>query len=186
MNNQEYAEIVLQELAEVQKQIRINDTAEFIQSLLKAQAIFVAGMGRSGYMARAFCMRLMHLGLKSYMVGDSTTRAIDEGDVLVICSGSGETKSLLSMAEKAKQQKSQVILLTINPDSTIAKLADKIVRFNALSPKALKEGDIKSIQPLGNLFEQSLLIYLDICSIMLMEKLGESAETMFKRHANLE
>ena len=29
----------------------------------KAEGIFVAGAGRSGLMVRAFCMRLMHLGL---------------------------------------------------------------------------------------------------------------------------
>jgi len=186
MDNREYGRLIAKEIGLVQEKISPSDTAELLTCLEKSKAIFIAGAGRSGYMARGFCMRLMHMGFKSYMVGDTVTTAIDEDDVLLICSGSGETKSLVGMAEKAKSLGAKVTLITIYPKSTIGRLADVIVRINAPSPKAAKEGDIKSVQPMGNLFEQSLLIYLDICIILLMEKLDIDAETMFKRHANLE
>ena len=42
-----------------------------VQSICQARHIFVAGMGRSGYMMRAFAMRLMQMGLLVYMVGDT-------------------------------------------------------------------------------------------------------------------
>lgn len=186
MNNQQYGKLVAEELGLVQSQISVEETEAFIEVLSNSQAVFIAGAGRSGYMARGFAMRLMHMGLKSYMVGDTGTTAISKDDVLVICSGSGETKSLVSMADKAKSLGAKVVLITINPASTVGLLADFTVRINAPSPKAVKEGDIKSVQPMGNLFEQSLLIYLDICVILLMNKMEIDSEMMFTRHANLE
>jgi len=186
MNNQQYAQTVVTELNHTLTQIDVKQSEDFVEKLLQSDEIFVAGAGRSGYMARGFCMRLMHMGFKSYMVGDTITPNIKPGDLLVICSGSGETKSLLSMAEKAKSLGVQVALVTINPESTIAKLADSVVRINAPSPKAVKQGDFASIQPMGSLFEQSLLLYLDIVIMLLMDKKGLDSTTMFGRHANLE
>jgi len=186
MNNQEYGKLIAAEIGVVQSQISSESTQVLLELLKVSKAIFIAGAGRSGYMARGFGMRLMHMGLKSYIVGDTTTTAITKDDVLLICSGSGETRSLVSMAEKAKSLQAKVALITINPKSTIAKQADVIIRINAPSPKAIKEGDIKSVQPMGNLFEQSLLIYMDICIVMLMEQLDIDAEAMFSKHANLE
>ena len=77
-------------------------------------------------------------------------------------------------------------LVTINPNSTIGRLADAIVEIPAPSPKSAKAGQIHSIQPEGSLFEQSLLIYLDLSVIQLMKRHGQTTETMFGRHANLE
>jgi 6-phospho-3-hexuloisomerase len=42
------------------------------------------------------------------------------------------------------------------------------------------------VQPMGSLFEQSLLIFFDIIVMRLMEKKGLDSKTMFERHANLE
>ena len=76
--------------------------------------------------------------------------------------------------------------MSINPESTIGKMANVIVKIDAPSPKAVKEGDIVSIQPMGNLFEQSLLLYLDILVMVLMDRMNINKDNMFARHANLE
>ena len=186
MNNIEYAKIVLDELSQTLNSIDASNADEFVNTIIKSNEIFVAGAGRSGYQARGFAMRLMHMGEKSYMVGDTTTPNIKDGDVLVVCSGSGETKSLVAMAEKAKSLAAKVALITINPQSTIGRLADVIIEISAPSPKSAKDGEIKSIQPMGSLFEQSLGLFLDISIVMLMEKKGLDSDTMFGRHANLE
>ena len=39
---------------------------------------------------------------------------------------------------------------------------------------------------MGTLFEQVLLLTLDAMVLVLMEKMGETAETMFARHTILE
>ena len=44
----------------------------------------------------------------------------------------------------------------------------------------------RSVQPMGSLFEQSLLICLDYVILILMDKTQITAEEMFARHANLE
>ena len=43
-----------------------------------------------------------------------------------------------------------------------------------------------SAQPLGSLFEQMLLIYVDALVIMLMETMGVDADTLMARHTRLE
>ena len=48
-------------------------------------------------------MRLMHMGISSYVVGETCTPNIKEGGLLVICSGSGETKSLVNHAKKSER-----------------------------------------------------------------------------------
>jgi 6-phospho-3-hexuloisomerase len=89
-------------------------------------------------------------------------------------------------AEKAKDLGSKVALVTVNPESTIGKLADAVVEISAPSPKAARNGDVKSIRPMGSLFEQSLLLFLDISIIGLMEIRGLDSDVMFGRHENLE
>jgi hypothetical protein len=101
MKAREKALLVVSELREALTRIPVGLTEDVCDVLLSADEIFVVGAGRSGLMARAFCMRLMHLGLRSYMVGEVVTPNLRKSGVLVICSGSGETKSLVSMAEKA-------------------------------------------------------------------------------------
>ena len=45
---------------------------------------------------------------------------------------------------------------------------------------------VASVQPMGSLFAQSLLIVLDIVVMTLMEQKGLDSNTMFERHANFE
>jgi 6-phospho-3-hexuloisomerase len=119
MNAREKALLVVSELREALTRIPLGLTEDVCDVLLNADEIFVAGAGRSGLMAKAFCMRLMHLGLRSFMVGEVVTPNLRNSGVLVICSGSGETKSLVSMAEKAVSIGAPIVLVTINPESTI-------------------------------------------------------------------
>ncbi|MDF2815557.1 MAG: 6-phospho-3-hexuloisomerase, partial [Paenibacillus sp.] len=47
-------------------------------------------------------------------------------------------------------------------------------------------GNYSTIQPMGSLFEQTLLLFFDSAILRLMEKKGYDSTTMFGRHANLE
>ena len=42
---------------------------EFEEIIMNSKNVFVTGAGRSGLAAKAFAMRLMHLGISSYVVG---------------------------------------------------------------------------------------------------------------------
>ena len=136
---------------------------------------------------RCFDIRLMHLGKTVYMVGKPGTPSIQSDDLLVIGSGSGRTGSLVLFAEGAKKIGAEVLLFTIDPQSTLGKLADDIVQIPAPSPKI---GDLadqhSSGQPMGNLFEQCLFALQDVLTIELMKRIGLTEKEMFARHANLE
>lgn len=186
MNNKEYAKIVVEELTHTLSSIDTEAAERFVQLVMDAEEVYCAGAGRSGFQVKGFAMRLMHMGVNSYVVGETCTPNIKDNGLLVVCSGSGETKSLVNHAAKAKEMGAKITLITINPASTIANMADVVIEISAPSPKSAKEGDIKSIQPMGSLFEQSEGIFMDIAIMMLMEKKGLDSDTMFGRHANME
>lgn len=186
MNNKQYAKIVVEELNHTLSSVDSDCADQFVELIMNAEEVFCAGAGRSGFQVKGFAMRLMHMGVHSYVVGETCTPNIKENGLLVVCSGSGETKSLVNHATKAKEMGAKIALITINPQSSIAKMADVVIEISAPSPKSAKEGDIKSIQPMGSLFEQSEGIFMDISIMMLMDKKGLDSNTMFGRHANME
>ena len=63
---------ILGELTRNAEQIRQEELEGFADQIQKARRVFVAGAGRSGFVARAFSNRLMHLGLTVYFVGEPT------------------------------------------------------------------------------------------------------------------
>lgn len=185
MEKRDYTEEVLLELSGVLRKIDKEQAEKCAALILSAKRVFVAGMGRSGLAARAFAMRLMHMGLSVSVVGDVTTPGFASGDLLVVCSGSGETPGLLAMAQKAASIGGRIALVTIGSGSSIGKVSDEELHIPAPSPKrADSRGG--SVQPMASLFEQALLIALDILVLRIMEIKGISSEEMFKTHANLE
>lgn len=177
---------IVQELETTLANIVNESAEELVQALLESERIFVAGAGRSGFMARAFAMRLMHMGFAVYVVGETVTPNLTSADILLIASGSGSTGSLVVMAQKAKTIDARLALVTIDQHSPIGKLADIVLTIPAPSPKVQRASGFTSIQPMGSLFEQSLLLTLDAVIVMLMERQNKTSDLMFTRHANLE
>lgn len=186
MNYREIEQTILKELEQTLASISDEKARQFVELIDSAKEVFCAGAGRSGFQIKGFAMRLMHMGKKSYAVGETCTPNIDQDGVLVICSGSGSTKSLVNHAAKAKEVGAKIALITIDPTSPIAQIADVVVEISAPSPKSAKEGQIRSIQPMGSLFEQSEGLFMDAAILLLMEKNGMDSDTMFGRHANME
>jgi 6-phospho-3-hexuloisomerase len=93
---------------------------------------------------------------------------------------------MLAMAQSALENGGKVGVITIFPESSLARLADCGVVIPAPTPKSQRENPESSTQPMGSLFEQGLLVTLDIMAMMLMEKLGQTSDQMFRLHANLE
>ena len=155
-------------------------------AILGAKKILVAGAGRPGFAVKSFAMRLMHMGFDVYVVGETVTPNLESDDLLLVASGSGETGSLVVMSQKAKCLGAKLATVTVHPDGTVASLSDVVVRIPAPSPKASVVDAFRSIQSMGSLFEQSLLLYLDALILRLMELRGDNSDNMFTRHANLE
>ena len=186
MRTTEYAVAVVKELERTLSAISASEAEKLIEKLIQSKKILVAGAGRSGLAMKAFAMRLAHMGFDAYVIGETVTPNFEDADLLLIGSGSGETGSLISMAEKAQKIGGSLALITILPESSLGKLANLTVKIPAPTPKASGAEAWTSIQPMGSLFEQSLLIFLDIIILKLMEQRANDSADMFKRHANLE
>ena len=186
MNNREYSAIILSELNRTLSDISSEQTEKLVELLLGSEEVFCAGAGRSGFAVKGFAMRLMHLGRNSYVVGETCTPNITDRGLLLIASGSGATRSLVNHAAKAREVGAKIALITATADSLIASMADVVIKIDAVSPKVAAQDSVKSVQPMGSLFEQSVSLYLDRVVMMLMERLEMDSSTMFGRHANME
>jgi 6-phospho-3-hexuloisomerase len=181
----QYLDEVVQELSRTIELISDEEAEELVNKILESNKIFVAGAGRSGFMGKSFVMRMMHMGIDAYIVGETVTANLEPGDLLIIGSGSGETKTLVPIAEKAKNIGGTVAAITISPDSTIGKLADIVVKLPG-APKDQSTGNYQTIQPMGSLFEQTMLLFYDALILRFMEKKGLDSNKMYGKHANLE
>ena len=137
---------------------------------------------------RALGMRLMHLGKTIYVVSETTTPGITAEDLMILSSGSGRTPGLLAVGEQARRQGAKTLLFTVYETSPLAVLADHLVLIPALLIEDEDEGKYgrTSVQPLGTLFEQALLVLCVSLILGLMQRNGVSAAQMFERHANLQ
>ncbi len=186
MTNRYQLVAIAEELKVTLEKIDESQLTALSAAIREARRVFVAGAGRSGLMMRSFAMRLIHLGVSTHVVGDVTTPAIGSGDLLLIGSGSGATASLVSHAAKAHTLGARVGLVTIRPDTPMAREASVIVTIPAPTPKLEQPTGYASIQPMGALFEQSLLLVLDGLILALMSETDQDAAALFARHANLE
>ena len=155
-----------------------------VQSLLCARRVFFVGAGRSRLALEMAAMRLMHLGLTVYVAGEVVTPAIERGDLLVVASGSGTTAGPVRAARVAKELGAEILAITTAPASELGTLASAILTI----PAAVKHGDrgAISIQYGGTLFEQTVLMLMDTLFQEIWHRRGQSAEELWKRHANLE
>ena len=159
---QEMMLLMASKIRAIANKISDDDVEKFLSELLSAKRVYVIGAGRSGLVAKAFAMRLMHLGLHAYVVGETITPALNKGDVIVIFSGSGKTKTVADIAETAKDIGAHICLITSNADSRIGKIADCNVIIehhrDEVEDDAVEYeirqmmGDHKSFAPLGTLF----------------------------------
>lgn len=185
MNITQYLEEIVQELNKTVDIIPELEAEKLLNKLLESKKIFVAGAGRSGFMGKSFAMRMMHMGIDAYVVGETVTANLEHDDLLIIGSGSGETNTLVAIAEKAKKLGGSIALITTSPESTLGRMADIIV----LLPGAQKDqsnSDYHTIQPMGSLFEQTMLLFYDALILRFMEIKGLDSTKMYGKHANLE
>ena len=112
---------------------------EFENIIMESKNVFVTGAGRSGLAAKAFAMRLMHLGLSAYVVGETISPAIYADDCIVAISGSGETNTIVSAARIAKNRGSKVLALTSYPDSTLGQLCDSYILVKGRTKKEVDD-----------------------------------------------
>ena len=153
--------------------------------ILKAKRIATYGVGREGLMMRALCMRLMHLGLDAHVVGDMTTPPLGTGDLLLVSAGPGSFSTVAALVGVAKAAGARTAAITAQPAGAVPKTVDTVIHLRAQT-MADDRGGKTSVLPMGSLYEAAMLLFGDIVSIVLRERMGQSSEEMRGRHTNLE
>ncbi len=167
---------------------------ELINAHKKGSKILIIGAGRTGLVGKAFAQRLLHLGYNVAVLGETIVPRIDSNDLVVSLSGSGRTRLVVTATEAAKAVGARVVVITSIPDSPLAKLADALVIVPGRTKIASEEdyfarqilGIHEPLAPLGTLFEDTLMVFLDGVIAELMERLGKTEEDLEKAHANIE
>ncbi|MEM4233355.1 MAG: SIS domain-containing protein [Thermoplasmata archaeon] len=173
----ESADYIIRAVRETLKE-DIENTDKFVDLLIGSRKIFLYGVGRSGLIAKAFAIRLVQMGLEVFFVGETITPIVEEGNLVVIVSYTGETMSAIQTANIVRRVGAKVVSITAHPHSKLAAASNLVIEIHPP-----KDEDRKRLAPLGTLFEDATLIYLDSVVAELMERLGQSEGSMRKRHA---
>lgn len=190
------AEEILANAQKVMAELDIDQAEKMIDMILDAKdkKIFVMGMGRSGFVGRAFALRLMNLGFNVYFLGETITPAALKGDLIIAVSGSGVTKMVLTVSETAKEIGASVLAITSRPQSPLGKKADHVMLIGGRTKLAVEEeylsrqllGEREPLIPLGTTFENNCMVFLDGVIVELMHRLDKTEEELKQFHATIE
>jgi len=178
---------ILKEHEQVFERIDQNQLREFIDTIKKHDRIFLMGVGREGLATRSFAMRLMHMGKEVHWIWDDTTPNIGPGDLVIATLGDGQIGHIHYVCERAKEAGGFLYVVTGSPSGKTAKtLADKVFFVPAAVYRG-KDEVVPSVQPMGNLFEQTLWITFDMIIMTIVDETPDlSFEKMSARHRNIE
>lgn len=176
---------ILGEIEASLRQVNAADLEALVAEIERAPKVFCLGAGRSGILLQAFCMRLNHLGVEAYMAGGLPCPPVGANDLIIVASGSGETRSVSAVLEQGRQAGARVALFTARRSGARSMDADVTVVIPAPSGLVNREHP-QNLQPMRTLFEQGFFLLCEaiVCWLKLKKGIGE--EEMAQRHANLE
>ncbi len=154
--------------------------------LAAAKTIGVYGCGREALQIKGFAMRLFHLGMNVAVVGDMTMPPLGKGDVFLVTAGPGELSTVLALMNVARNAGAKSLLLTAEPDSSAAKLADFVLTVPAQTMASDQGGAKTSVLPMGSVYEGALFVLFEVMVLKLKALTGATPEAMRARHTNME
>jgi len=186
--------LIADHIKKVASKLDTRSVTLLVNGIIDSKTIFLMGAGRSGLAAKAFAMRLMHLGFNVYVVGETTTPAVQPEDLVIAVSGSGETPSIANLGVIAKKIGSNLAVITSNKDSTLGKISDIVLIVPGRPKDDVVYEDYHErrmigypqLAPLGTIFEICALVFLDAVISELMVRTGASEAELKKRHTVFE
>ena len=179
-------------------ELDLNRVDKMIEMILdsRKRKIFIVGMGRSGFVGRAFALRLMNLGFNVYFLGETITPAATKEDLVIAISGTGTTKFVLTASTTAKEIGAKVVAITSYTDSSLGQMADHTVLVRGRTKMGWPReedylarqlhGESEPLSPLGSIFENNCMVFLDSLIVELMHRLGKTEKEMRRLHATIE
>ncbi len=179
-------------------------------AIAESKRVFTAGWGRAGNVIRILGMDMSQIGMLVYCVGDNGTPSIHPGDILLINSGSGNTKTIAVIAQQAKEQGAKVALISgaAPEDSIIGKIADINVTVPRLKKNNFRPPVDKNVKNKGlgervdwglspeqreemayddvTGYYESAFALNEVIRKVVMEKIGAKSEDIMYYHNNLE
>jgi len=144
--------------------------------------IVVCGVGKSGSIGRKFTATLNSTGATSVNLNAQDALhgdlgVLDEGDVVVLLSYSGETQELLDLLPHLRRVDARLIAITGNTASALAKNSDIV-----LDVHVEREACPLNLAPTSS--TTSMLVLCDALAMVLLEARGLSNDDFAKYHPN--
>ena len=185
LNAQEVIGTILEENRCLLRSLSDEAAADLIHKIKRAGSVFCFAQGRSGFILRCFCMRLMHLGYRVYFCGETITPAIVRDDLLVVLSGSGETPATLAAVRSAKEHHAITYGIFGNLESAMAALVDMCIHLPGTTKLCL-DNEPHSLQMAGSLFEQAAFLFLEAVVLKLYLESDKDVGPLSPLHAVIE
>jgi 6-phospho-3-hexuloisomerase len=176
-------DVVADETRATLRGVDLEQVGGMIEAFSRARRVVVLGAGRSKLSAEGFAMRLTHMGFEAHVYCDVTSPAVTEGDVVLACSGSGETPTVCELARTAREAGAEVVAVVATPGSELDRTATRSV---FLRERGADGTAGNSEQFIGTLFEQTALLLFDTVVLALQKSGLVRDEDMIERHSNME
>ena len=176
MNLAEQRRIQAQEVSAIFQTIDQTQIDALVDAIMQTDRIFISGWGRAGNVARILGMNCSQLGKLVFCVGDNGTPAIQPGNLLIIVSGSGNTKTISIICQQAREHGANIALISGNADSVMGKMAD----INVVIPRRLPgevdlaDGVVFEKRPYA--FYEAAFMLNDYISTCIRRKTGQTLE----------
>lgn len=145
-----------------------------------AGRIIVTGMGKSGHIARKIAASLASTGTPAFFVHPAEASHGDLGmftndDVIIAISNGGESRELSDILIYCKRYGIPLIAMTKNPESTLGKAGDILLRLP-------NHGEACPLGLAPTSSTTATLVLGDILTVALMERKGFSKTDYKQRH----
>lgn len=147
-----------------------------------SRKIVVCGVGKSGSIARKLTATLNSTGATSVALNAQDALhgdlgVVDDGDVIILLSYSGETRELLDLLPHLKRMSVTLIGITGRADSALARYSDIV-----LDVHVEKEACPLGLAPTSS--TTSMLVLCDALAMVLLEARGFSQQDFARYHPN--
>lgn len=142
--------------------------------------IILTGMGKSGHIAKKIAASLASTGTPSFFMHPAEAShgdlgMVTEDDIIIAISNSGESRELIDVLNYSKRFGIKLIAITKNPDSSLGKAGDIVLRL-PLSKEACPLG----LAPTSS--TTATLVLGDVITVGMIERKGFSKAQFNQRH----
>ena len=142
--------------------------------------IILTGMGKSGHIAKKIAASLASTGTPSFFMHPAEAShgdlgMVTEDDVIIAISNSAESRELIDVLNYSKRFGIKLIAITKNPDSSLGKAGDIVLRL-PLSKEACPLG----LAPTSS--TTATLVLGDVITVGMIERKGFSKAQFNQRH----